>query len=223
MDETISRIKVGIFGILVTILCLCAYNTVFAHKSVNNKGDLSFHDRHYGVLLRYELVMSNTPNNKADLEQETHSENDAQDTKEYIIYDVPLDNNLQMYISDLCDEYNVPMTIVLSLIKHESTYREDVISSTNDYGLMQINRGNHEWIMQDLGISDFLDPYDNVYAGIYMLSFLFENYQNEHLALMAYNMGSSKAKQLWANGTVSSNYSRKIVNYADELERINYE
>lgn len=136
------------------------------------------------------------------------------------IYDVPLEYDLQVYINELCESYEVPYDIVISLIKHESTYQEDVISSTNDYGLMQINKSNHYWITRDIGISDYLDAYENVEAGVYMLSIYYNLYEDSHKALMAYNMSAAKAKQLWQKGILTSSYSSNIINYTEDLKEL---
>ena len=104
------------------------------------------------------------------------------------------------------------MSLVMAMIEVESGFKEDVISTTNDYGLMQINAVNHEWLSEKYEITDFLDPYQNVLCGIKIIS--------EHLsktggdipsALMRYNLGASGAKRLWDDGVYETQYTRKIM------------
>ena len=83
-------------------------------------------------------------------------------------FDVPLSEELQDYIREKCSEYEVPMELVIALIDKESSFRSDVVSTTNDYGFMQINQCNHEWLSSTLGVSNFLDPKENILCGIYM-------------------------------------------------------
>ena len=85
-------------------------------------------------------------------------------------YDCPLSHDLQDYIRKLCEENKVSMSLVIALIESESSFRMNVVSNTNDYGLMQINEINHEWLSEEYGITDFLDPYQNVFCGITILS-----------------------------------------------------
>ena len=139
--------------------------------------------------------------------------------KQYIYYDVPLDNDMQEYIQDICDDYGLDRyDIVIALIEKESTFRENVISSTNDYGYMQINECNHEWLSEELNINDFLDGEQNILAGVYILSGLYKKYEDAGLALMAYNCGERGAKKPWEQGIYSTEYSRAIMEIAEGLQ-----
>lgn len=123
-----------------------------------------------------------------------------------------LDVDVQEFIYYLSASYEIDFQFIMAVIEHESNYQTDVISSTNDYGLMQINKCNHEWLSEALGITDFLDPYQNVQAGIYKFHLLFEKYGDDTAkVLMAYNMGENGAKKLWDRGIVESKYSRAIM------------
>jgi len=132
--------------------------------------------------------------------------------------DVPLENELQSYIYELCTESDLPYTLVIALIERESSYRADVISKTDDWGLMQINSINHKTLADELGITDFLDPEQNCTAGIHMLSQYYRKYGDCHLALMAYNLGEKGAKRCWDKGIYSTSYSESIVEIMNRLE-----
>lgn len=137
------------------------------------------------------------------------------------IYDIPLTRELQEYTFTLCEESNLDYEMVLAMMDQESDYREKVISKTSDYGIMQINKVNHEWLEEELGIEDFLDAKQNILAGIRMLSELTEKYEDPHQALMAYNCGEAGAKRLWDKGETTSEYSRSIMARAEELREEN--
>ncbi len=113
------------------------------------------------------------------------------------IYDVPLSDELQAFMYEACETSGVPFELALALMGNESGYRADVISRTNDYGLMQINVCNHEWLTEQIGVEDFLDPEENIRAGLHILSLFCEKYDDAHHVLMAYNMGESGAQKLW--------------------------
>ena len=128
-------------------------------------------------------------------------------------YDIPLSKDLQLYTYNKCVEYGIPehYELVLAMMWQESNYTADLISSTNDYDIMQINSCNHSWLVDLLGPTDFLDASDNINAGVYVISKLLIKYGDEHKALMAYNMGEHGASLNWQAGNYTSNYSRGVV------------
>ena len=69
--------------------------------------------------------------------------------KQVEYFDVPLSKDLQDYIFTLCEQNNVPVALIMAMIETESSFRPNIISSTNDYGLMQINSVNHEWLSEE--------------------------------------------------------------------------
>lgn len=134
------------------------------------------------------------------------------------LLDVPLDGELLEYIYDLCTERKVPYELIIAMIERESSYQSDVISKTNDYGLMQINVINHKTVSDVLGITDFLDPQQNCNAGIYIIEQLYRKYGDTHKALMAYNLGETGAKRSWKKGICSTAYSESVVEIMKRLE-----
>ena len=140
-------------------------------------------------------------------------------------YDIPLDKDIQKYLYDKCKEYNVPYDLALGVIKVESNFNPSSIhknsNGSRDYGLFQINTINHKWLSEELGITDFLNPYQNIDAGVYMLSQLLKKYDDEHIVLMSYNMGERVAKNLVNRGIYSSRYSRKVIETKEELKNNN--
>lgn len=142
---------------------------------------------------------------------------DPEPESEVRIYNIPLDEELQEYTFYLCKENNLDYEMVLAMMDQESDYQEKVISKTNDYGIMQINQVNHEWLEEELGIDDFLDAEQNILAGIRILAELTEKYEDPHRVLMAYNCGETGAKRLWKQGKTTSEYSRSIMARAEEL------
>ena len=132
--------------------------------------------------------------------------------------DVPLDRFLQEYLNGLCEENGVPFTLALAVIEAESSYIPWTISDSDDYGLMQINAVCHDWLAETLGITDFLNPYQNVRAGIYILADYIEKYEYESAALMAYNMGEAAAKRCWDSGIYSTDYSERVLGIKYRLD-----
>lgn len=141
----------------------------------------------------------------------------VQEAPSKLYYDCPLDQSLQDHIMMLCDKNNIPTDLVLAVIEQESSFRQDVISH-NDYGLMQINKINHGWLTEKYGITDFLDPYQNAFCGITMLSGYYNKYQDVDKALMAYNIGEYGARAMWTKGIVTTSYTEGV-----KAKRVKYE
>lgn len=130
---------------------------------------------------------------------------------------VPLDSDVQEFIYYLSKGYNMDFTFVMAIIQQESGYQPDAVSNTDDYGLMQINKVNHGYITDEIGVTNYLDPYENVRAGMFILRKLFEKYETPEKVLMAYNLGESGAKALWDKGIFETNYSKSVQRIQSEL------
>lgn len=133
---------------------------------------------------------------------------------------VTFGEDLQEFTYYLSAAYDIDYTLVLAIISKESAFMPDGISSTNDYGLMQINACNHEWLTEELGITNFIDPYENIKAGLFILRGLFEKYDSTSKVLMAYNMGENGASKLWEQGIFESNYSKDVLQRQETYRQI---
>lgn len=112
-------------------------------------------------------------------------------------------------MQDCCEHYEVPYALALAIAEVETHFDPDAVSATGDYGLMQINSVNHEWLLEK-----GLDPMThagNIEAGIYIISQYLQSYGEPELALMAYNCGPGGARNLWDAGTYQTDYSRKVM------------
>lgn len=120
-----------------------------------------------------------------------------------------LNEEYQDYLYEMCIKYDVVdyYTMFIAQMYHESTFRPNLISKTNDYGLMQINKCNHDWLSQKLGSNNFLDPYISIEAGVYMMSNYLHKYNDVEKALVCYNRGESAVRK----GTYSTNYSKGVL------------
>ena len=133
--------------------------------------------------------------------------------------DIPLSEDIQKYAYNKCQESGIDYSIFLGLMRKESSFNPEVVSKTNDYGLCQINKGNHNWMREVFGSDwDPMNPYDSIDASIFMLSEYTKDYNcdNYHVLLMNYNMGHGNAVECFNSGIYSSKYSRAIMEYAKE-------
>lgn len=134
-------------------------------------------------------------------------------------FDIKLSKDLQEYTYTKCADLGIAKDyeLVLAMMWQESSYRPNLVSKTNDYGLMQINKVNHSWLSKELGITDFLDPYQSIDAGTHIIASLLMKYEDPHKALMAYNYGEGGARSHWNQGTYTSSYSRGVAEKQDIL------
>lgn len=139
-------------------------------------------------------------------------------SEEFTPLECALSYDLQEYTYYLCQAYYIDFNFAMALMFTESAFKADVISDTNDYGLMQINICNHAALSDKLGITDFTEPYQNIRAGLYILRGLFEKYDDVSKVCMAYNMGEYGASVLWSNGIYTTAYSNKVLVKANEYK-----
>lgn len=131
-----------------------------------------------------------------------------------------LPEGLQEYTYTLCMENDLNFSLVMALMYCESGFDATLISDTDDYGLMQINTVNHDHLSERLGMTDPLDPYQNIAAGVYMLSGIMQKYSNPTKALMVYNMGESGAARRWDQGVFETEYTNKVLGQAQEYQNM---
>ena len=107
------------------------------------------------------------------------------------------------------------------MIKRESSYRADAIGDNGkSFGLMQIQKRWHLERIKELGVTDLLDPKQNITVGVNILAELIDKCDGDDVywVLMAYNGGVAYANRLTNNGTISE-YAQYITERAWELER----
>ena len=170
------------------------------------------------------VVVCTLSENAAELEVESVQCEDGQYLARYPkLYDIPLDGRLQQHIKDLCEKYNVDIEIVLATIEVESRYIPDVVSGDGSaVGLMQIIPWCHSDRIQRLGVTDVLDPYQNVEVGIDCLAYLFRAHGKENVSyvLMCYNQGEGGAAASLAQGITETYYSQTILKAKERIHAV---
>lgn len=129
-----------------------------------------------------------------------------------IYYDVPYDIETQQEIIKICSEYDMPYELILGVIYVESSFRSDVLGDGgNSFGLMQIQPRWWSKTMAREGVTDLLDPLQNIRCGCAILQELKNRYGTDYRALQAYNTGKPDTK----NG-----YADKVYKYVGELTEV---
>lgn len=161
--------------------------------------------------VKYEPTTEPVAEETVCIEQSLPEEEACETEPSEVLYDVPLDKDLQVFIGETAMEYGINPAIIIAMAYKESTYRADAIGDGgNSYGLLQIQPKWHYKRMQKLGCTDLLDPYQNVVVAIDYLAEQIERYGGDVAkGLTAYNRGHYA-------GTVTS-YAKTILALAAEM------
>lgn len=135
------------------------------------------------------------------------------------------------YVYKYAQEYNVDPLMVFAIIKAESNFNPNVVSSSGAVGLMQLMDATAEELCNKMDIFyvkkvSLYNPELNIQLGTKYFSNLMKEYDNNYLlALTAYNAGIGNVKKWIEAGTIkedgsdienipykeTNNYVRKIV------------
>ena len=111
------------------------------------------------------------------------------------VYPLAYEDSIRKY----ADEYGVPEMLVCAVIFQESGFRADAVSSTGDYGLMQMQETTFAEMRNRLGLpadeNDILNPEQNIQCGVYYLSYLYDIYEDWEATMAAYNAGMGNVKE----------------------------
>lgn len=100
------------------------------------------------------------------------------------------------YVIRYSTKYKCDPVLVFSVIKVESGFNKDAVSSVGARGLMQLMEDAYDWIkyrlddQRDNTYDDMFDPELNIQYGTYYLSYLMEKYDGSvELTAAAYHCG----------------------------------
>jgi len=138
----------------------------------------------------------------------------------YYLESVDLPDYVQETIWSICHEDPRLYCTVMAIANRETRFRPHAIGDNgNSIGLLQIQPRWHQERMNDLGITDLMDPAQNVTVAVDYLGWIAERLNPErpeeaygtHALLMAYNQGWAGARKSWDKGIHSSRYSREVM------------
>lgn len=95
-------------------------------------------------------------------------------------------------------EHGVPREIVYAIVRTESNFVPDVVSHAGAKGLMQIIDDTNEWIAfrrgEEVMAERLFEPELNIDRGVWLLSYLYEEFGTWEVAFAAYNAGAGRVR-----------------------------
>ena len=116
----------------------------------------------------------------------------------YLWFDLQYDEVITKY----CNEYKVQKSLAYAVIKAESNFKTDVVSSKGAVGLMQIMPSTATFVANSIDKKSFdlKNPRDNIQIGIYYLSYLQTKFDDVTFVVASYNAGENKVKKWLEKG-----------------------
>jgi len=117
------------------------------------------------------------------------------------------------YVEKYSDEYGVDENLIYSIIRNESNFNPDAVSSSDAKGLMQIMDGTVKDVANGINeleydSLDVFDPETNIHLGVNYISELLKKYNYVvPLAIAAYNAGFGNVDKWIENRIIKSDGS----------------
>lgn len=126
--------------------------------------------------------------------------------------------DLDVLIIEAAERYDLPWQLVSAVCYVESNYNPYAVSSTPDYGLMQITQS----VMANYGLTadNWMDPAANLDAGCRIIREKMDLSGGDITqALTRYRFGDAEALRMWGRGEYSNWYSERVLAKYYELIR----
>ncbi len=103
--------------------------------------------------------------------------------------------------------YQVDPNLIYAIIKTESSFRPDAVSSANAVGLTQITPETFEWLQLKMGETQknlsLTDPETSVKYGAFFISLLLAEFEEKDTAIAAYHAGRGRINEWLADPEIS--------------------
>lgn len=128
---------------------------------------------------------------------------------------------IQEYTWVLCQEKSIDYDKVVALIEQETGYTYDAIGEAEDSGYCQIVRRYNKDLIEELGVTDLKNPYQNILVCLTLMDRLLEQYEGSYeMALTAYNAGEGGAyKNYFSAGVYASPYAKSVLDRAERIRK----
>ena len=116
-------------------------------------------------------------------------------------------------ITKYADEYSVPKTLLMGVIKTESNFKKDAVSKKDAKGLMQITDETALWCAEKMGIENFdtkelFGPDTNIKIGGWYLKYLIDKTESEDIGIISYNAGINRVNEWLGSGVIDKDLEK---------------
>ena len=201
MESNKNGVGFDVFFCIVILLCVVF---AFCIVRVNSKAIEP-------IETGCESITETQTEETTEVTQEPIQEEAVETEPPVTLYDVPLEERLQMFIIEQAEAHNIDPAIIFAMAFHESSYNPLAIGDDGDsLGLLQVQERWHGKRMGRMGVDNLLNPYQNVLVAVDFLAELLDRYNGDmEKALTAYNQGYYGGKVTY--------YTRAVLKTAEEL------
>ena len=138
----------------------------------------------------------------------------------YFVFEPSIDRALypreySELVERYAEQYGVPTNLVYAVIRTESNFDPNAVSSAGAVGLMQIMPSTFRWLSDDMfgeRLEDAMlyDPETNIRYGVYYLRRLYDRYGHWQTACAAYNAGNGTVDRWLSDPSLTDVQGRLI-------------
>ena len=126
----------------------------------------------------------------------------------------PLPEEYLTSIKQYSSQYNVPIETICAIINTESSFNPNAKSTANAMGIMQLTEETFLWLQfkanEERKLDELYDYDTNIKYGTYLLSLLYEEFQDWDTVFAAYNAGRGRVNSWLSDSDYSKN--GKLIN-----------
>ncbi len=132
-------------------------------------------------------------------------------------YNIPLSHEFQHYVRETAKSFGFEAELLFAIMEEESLFRANAVSPSDDWGLCQVNRVCFDWLREHYGVTNLLDPYQNVIAGCAILKWTSQFTETDSLEelLLYYGCGVGRGRKLWQQGVKRLTFGERMLSILD--------
>lgn len=136
-------------------------------------------------------------------------------TRILTLYDVPLDDDYQLWLAVLCEGRGLDYAMIVGMAEQESGFDPHAVGAMGELGMWQIMPGTAAEAEEALGRRlNLFDPYDNADCATWLMEKYIKKYGNDIHALFAYSMGEAGADECLKGSNPRSLYAVSVLEKA---------
>lgn len=140
------------------------------------------------------------------------------DPRDERCFDMPMSEEHQRYVYELCLQYDVPYTFAMAIMGAETGWDVYIGERNGYYGVGMVSIKLAKDKLAKHGI-DLMTVNGGIEGAIFIMFEKLESFEDEEMAAMAYNIGTRGAINNYFNkGIYSTSYSRRVIELKQALE-----